>query len=497
MDQPLVELKNVTKLFPGVIALDSANIKFYPGEVHGLMGENGAGKSTLIKLLTGAYSPDDGEIFLDGKPIIISNPKMAMNNGLTAIYQELNIIPKLSVWENIFLGRELRNKSGFLNIPAMKQRSKELLADLHQKIDINAAVGTLGMGHQQMVEICKALTLNSKLIIMDEPTSSLSEGEIQELLHTTRKLKQKGMAVVFISHHMDEVFEICDRFTVLRDGQVIETMYTSDTTPDQLVKLMVGRDITQQFPKEETSRGEEMLRVVNLSSAYGKFHDVSLTAYAGEVVGFSGLVGAGRTEFARALFGADPHSKGEVYIKGEKVDIRSPKSAIAHGMGFLTEDRKGEGLVLMNTVEFNISLSTFENGKKGMFLSNVKLQEASKRNIDQLHIKTPSSKTKVRGLSGGNQQKVVIGKWLETNIDIFIMDEPTRGLDVGAKLEVYHIINRLAKEGKLIIMISSELPEVLGMSDRILIMHEGHLVQEYSREEATQENVMKAASGGV
>lgn len=497
MAQPLIELKQVSKFFPGVTALDKADLQIFPGEVHGLMGENGAGKSTLIKLLTGAYHPDEGAILMEGRLIHINNPKEAMACGLTAIYQELNIIPKLSVWENIFLGRERRDGKGFLDIPAMKEKSKELLAQLRQTIDVNEKVENLGMGHQQMVEICKALALDSRLIIMDEPTSSLSAGEVKELLRTVRELKAGGLAIVFISHHMDEIFQICDRLTVLRDGCVIQTMMAEETDTDQLIRLMVGRDITQQFPKDTAPKGEELLRAEGFCAPDGSFKDISFSVHAGEVLGFSGLVGAGRSETMRALFGIDSVSSGKLYIRGRAVFIRSPRDAIRHGMAFLTEDRKGEGLVLSNTVGFNINLSTFQKSVKGGLLSNRLLKARAQKDIDQLHIKTPSVNSLVRGLSGGNQQKVVIAKWLETNADIFIMDEPTRGLDVGAKLEVYHIINDLVRKGKAVIMVSSELPEVLGMSDRILVMHEGEITGEFSREEAGQELILKAASGGI
>lgn len=496
MECLLIELRKVSKFFPGVIALNKADLKLYSGEVHGLMGENGAGKSTLIKLLTGAYKPDEGEMLLDGQPLKVNGPKDAMNMGLTAIYQELNVIPKLTVWENIFLGRELRNKKGLLDIPQMKERAKELLQQLRQNIDVDEKVENLGMGHQQMVEICKALVLESRLIIMDEPTSSLSAGETEELLRTARELRDRGMAIVFISHHMDEIFRICDRLTVLRDGCVIQSMLAKDTNTENLIKLMVGRDINQQFPKIVAAKKEELLRIEDFTSEDGSFKDISFSVCGGEVLGFAGLVGAGRTEVMRAIFGADARKTGKVYVKGKEADIRSPKAAISYGIAFLTEDRKGEGLVLSNTVGFNINLSTFEKSKRGLLLNNALLRNKAKNDITQLRIKTPSINTTVRGLSGGNQQKVVIAKWLETNADIFIMDEPTRGLDVGAKLEVYNIINNLVSEGKAVIMVSSELPEVMGMSDRIIVMHEGYMAGEFKRDEVEREAIMMAASGG-
>ncbi len=439
MECPLIELRKVSKFFPGVIALNKADLKLYSGEVHGLMGENGAGKSTLIKLLTGAYKPDEGEMLLDGQPLKVNGPKDAMNMGLTAIYQELNVIPELMVWENIFLGRELRNKKGLLDIPQMKERAKELLQQLRQNIDVDEKVENLGMGHQQMVEI-KALVLESRLIIMDEPTSSLSAGETEELLRTARELRDRGMAIVFISHHMDEIFRICDRLTVLRDGCVIQSMLAKDTNTENLIKLMVGRDINQQFPKIVAAKKEELLRIEDFTSEDGSFKDISFSVCGGEGSRICSRVGRSRQNRSNASYFRSRCQKNrKVYVKGKEADIRSPKAAISYGIAFLTEDRKGEGLVLSNTVGFNINLSTFEKSKRGLLLNNALLRNKAKNDITQLRIKTPSINTTVRGLSGGNQQKVVIAKWLETNADIFIMDEPTRGLDVGAKLEVYNI----------------------------------------------------------
>ena len=497
----MLQIKEISKTFnPGTVnekkALRSLSLTLADGDFVTVIGGNGAGKSTLIKLLTGAYKPDEGEMLLDGQPLKVNGPKDAMNMGLTAIYQELNVIPKLTVWENIFLGRELRNKKGLLDIPQMKERAKELLQQLRQNIDVDEKVENLGMGHQQMVEICKALVLESRLIIMDEPTSSLSAGETEELLRTARELRDRGMAIVFISHHMDEIFRICDRLTVLRDGCVIQSMLAKDTNTENLIKLMVGRDINQQFPKIVAAKKEELLRIEDFTSEDGSFKDISFSVCGGEVLGFAELVGAGRTEVMRAIFGADARKTGKVYVKGKEADIRSPKAAISYGIAFLTEDRKGEGLVLSNTVGFNINLSTFEKSKRGLLLNNALLRNKAKNDITQLRIKTPSINTTVRGLSGGNQQKVVIAKWLETNADIFIMDEPTRGLDVGAKLEVYNIINNLVSEGKAVIMVSSELPEVMGMSDRIIVMHEGYMAGEFKRDEVEREAIMMAASGG-
>ena len=497
MAQPFIELKGVSKIFPGVIALDKIDIDVYPGEVLGLVGENGAGKSTLIKLLTGAYTNDLGKILVEGNEVSIQGPKQAMNLGITAIYQELNIVKDLSVAENVFLGRELKNK-GFplTNIKEMARKSRELLSELGQEIDPNMNVAKLGMGKKQMVEIAKALSVQTKLLIMDEPTSSLSAKEVKELLRTIKELKEKGIAVIFISHRLDEIFDVCDRVTVMRDGQKVKTLPINEVDEDKLIRLMVGRDLKDQFPKVKSSIGEEALRIENYTSDT-VFKDVSFKVNKGEILGLSGLVGAGRTEVARAIFGIDRKELGKTYISGKKVDIKSPKDAMKHGIAFLTEDRKGQGLVLDNTVTFNMNLASLKKCKSGGLLNYKKLKEKTMENIKKLDINPPSDTFVVRKLSGGNQQKVVIAKWLNTEANIFIFDEPTRGIDVGAKVEVYNVMNELVLNGAAVIMISSELPEILGMSDRIIVMHEGKVIKEIKREDATQENIMLAASGGV
>jgi len=495
--QPFIELKGVSKIFPGVIALDKIDIDVYPGEVLGLVGENGAGKSTLIKLLTGAYTNDLGKILVEGNEVSIQGPKQAMNLGITAIYQELNIVKDLSVAENVFLGRELKNK-GFplTNIKEMARKSRELLSELGQEIDPHMNVAKLGMGKKQMVEIAKALSVQTKLLIMDEPTSSLSAKEVKELLRTIKELKEKGIAVIFISHRLDEIFDVCDRVTVMRDGKKVKTLPINEVDEDKLIRLMVGRDLKDQFPKVKSSIGEEALRIENYTSD-NVFKDVSFKVNKGEILGLSGLVGAGRTEVARAIFGIDRKELGKTYISGEKVDIKSPKDAMKHGIAFLTEDRKGQGLVLDNTVTFNMNLASLKKCKSGGLLNYKKLKEKTMENIKKLDINPPSDTFVVRKLSGGNQQKVVIAKWLNTEANIFIFDEPTRGIDVGAKVEVYNVMNELVLNGAAVIMISSELPEILGMSDRIIVMHEGKVTKEIKREDATQENIMLAASGGV
>ncbi|WMJ80456.1 sugar ABC transporter ATP-binding protein [Clostridium sp. MB40-C1] len=495
MKQPLIELKGVSKVFPGVKALDSIDLDVLPGEIHGLIGENGAGKSTLIKILTGAYTNDEGKLFVEGKETVIQNPKHAMSLGINAIYQELNIMPELTVLDNIFMGREVKGKNGLLDKKMMTEKAQELLKDLGQNIDPKSNIANLGMGHQQMVEIAKALTIETKLLIMDEPTSSLSEKEVRELMKTIRGLKEKGIAVIFISHRLPELFEICDRVTVMRDGKKVKTLGIEELTEDDLIKLMVGRSLEQQFPKIETKIGEEILRVENLTSE-GVFENVNFNLKRGEILGIAGLVGAGRTEIVRSIFGADPISSGKIYIKGNEVKIKSPSDAMKNGIAFLTEDRKGQGLILGNTIDFNMSISCYDDFKNGFLIDLKKMKQAAIDNIEKLKISPPVPSFIAGKLSGGNQQKVVIGKWLNTNADIFIFDEPTRGIDVGAKVEVYNIMNDLISKGAAVIMISSELPEVIGMSDRVLVISEGKLTAEIGREGLTQENIMKAATAG-
>lgn len=495
MKQPLIELKGVSKVFPGVKALDSIDLEIQPGEIHGLIGENGAGKSTLIKILTGAYRNDAGKIFVEGKETIIQSPKYAMELGINAIYQELNIMPDLKVVDNIFMGREIKtnNKKGMLDIKKMTEKARVLLKELGQDIDPMMNIAELGMGHQQMVEIAKSLCIDTKLLIMDEPTSSLSEREVRELMKTIKGLKEKGIAVVFISHRLPEIFEICDRVTVMRDGKKIKTLNIEELTEDELIKLMVGRSLEQQFPKIKTEIGEEVLRVENLKKE-GVFENISFNLRRGEILGMAGLVGAGRTEVVRAIFGADPIDDGKVYIRGKEVKIKSPRDAMNNGIAFLTEDRKSQGLILGNTIDFNMSISCYEKFKSNGLLNSKEIKKSAEENIRKLKISPPNPSFLAGQLSGGNQQKVVIGKWLNTDADIFIFDEPTRGIDVGAKVEVYNIMNKLVSEGVAVIMISSELPEVIGMSDRVIVMSEGKLTGEINREDLSQENIMKAAT---
>lgn len=492
---PFIELKGVSKVFPGVKALDDINMEVYKGEILGLVGENGAGKSTLIKILTGAHKQDLGQILINGKQVVIQDPKHAMKLGITAIYQELNIVEQLSVAENVFLGREIR-KNGFTVVKEMSKRAKDLLMELGQDINPKTNISKIGMGKKQMVEIAKALCVKTQLLIMDEPTSSLTGNEVKELLRTIKELKQKGIAIIFISHRLEEITEICDRVMVMRDGKKVTTLPIKEANQEELIRLMVGRDLKNQFPKVEVKIGEEALKIENFTRN-GVFKDVSFIVNRGEILGLAGLVGAGRTEVARAIFGADAIDSGTAYINGKKVHIKSPEDAMKHKIAFLTEDRKGQGLVLDNTVNFNMNLASLKKSKTGILLSKKKLKDRTIETIKKLNLNPPSDTFMVRKLSGGNQQKAVIGKWLNTDADIFIFDEPTRGIDVGAKVEVYNIINDLVLNGAAVIMISSELMEILGMSDRIVVMHEGRVTKELLRKDANQENIMMAASGGI
>ncbi|WP_312445361.1 sugar ABC transporter ATP-binding protein [Lacrimispora sp.] len=498
MSNYLVELKDVTKRFPGVVAMRNMSLQIRPGEIHGLIGENGAGKSTLIKVLTGVHIPEEGSIYIEGKKVSFKNPNEAASAGIACVYQELNIVKLLSVTDNIFINKALKKKgSPFLEYTKMHEMAHEVMLSLGQDIDVKKQCGTYGMGIQQMVEIAKAVLIDAKLIIMDEPTSSLGEKEVDQLMKTVRSLKEKGIAILFVSHKLEELFEICDRVTVMRDGEHILTKNTDELDNDSLISAMVGRTLDNQYPKVESETGTAALRVEHLNSA-GVLRDVSFHANHGEILGFAGLVGAGRTETFRAVFGADPYDSGDIYINEKKVNIKSPKHGIRCGMAFLTEDRKGQGLVLSQSVRTNLILSNMRNCTKGLFFNEKQIDQLAEENISDLKIKTPTADEVVGQLSGGNQQKVVIGKWINTNADIYIFDEPTRGIDVGAKVEVYNIMNRLVKAGKCVIMISSELPEIIGMSDRVIVMREGKIMGELSRktDDLNQEIIMKAAWGG-
>jgi ribose transport system ATP-binding protein len=491
-----LRLVGISKSFPGVKALNNVHLNVRKGEVHGLVGENGAGKSTLMKILSGAYVKDEGEIFWQGEKVEINKPKDSEELGIAIIYQEFNLVPQLSISENIWLGREpLANKAlQLIDWPEMHKRTKKLLEELNLDFDPKRPVAGLGVASQQMVEIAKALSLNAKLLIMDEPTSALSKNEIDQLFSVIHALKEKGVSIIYISHHLDEVFEICDRGTVLRDGNYVATIDPKQTSKDELIQLMVGRTLDQQYPKVKAKRGEEVMRVEHLNRD-GVLKDINFSAYAGEVLGISGLVGSGRTELVKAIFGADPIDSGKIFIFGKEVQIKSPQSAIEAGMGLLPEDRKYEGLVLKLSVKQNVSMASLDKLlKRGMLQLNIEKSKVMDF-IDKLRILTPSIEKEVQNLSGGNQQKVVLAKWLASQSRILIFDEPTRGIDVGAKVEVYNLMNELVKNGVAVIMVSSEMPEILGMSDRIMVIHQGELACVINCEEATQEKILSAAMG--
>lgn len=497
MSEYVVELKNITKRFPGVVAMRNMSIGIRPGEIHGLIGENGAGKSTLIKVLTGVYIPEEGEIFVEGKKVSFRNPVKAREAGIACVFQELNIVKQLPVVDNVFMGRAIK-KGPLLDYPKMEEEAKRALTTLgHPEIDVRKECGKLGIGMQQMVEIAKAVSLDAKLIIMDEPTSSLGKEEIAQLMDTVRALKAKGIAILFVSHKLEELFELCDRVTVMRDGEHIVTEDIANMNEEKLIAAMVGRTLDNLFPKVYGEKGDVWLEAKNLNEA-GVLHDVSFKAHAGQITTFAGLVGAGRTETMRAVFGADKLDGGEIFVKGKKVSIKKPADAIKNKIGFLTEDRKGQGLVLNLGVRTNLILANMRGFSKGPFLNNKKIEESGQENIRELKIKTPSLDEVTAQLSGGNQQKVVIGKWINSDSDILIFDEPTRGIDVGAKIEVYNVMNDMVKKGKCVIMVSSELPEVLAMSDHVIVMRGGRVMADFDRdsEHFNSEDIMKAAWGG-
>lgn len=499
-DQVILELKNITKRFPGVLALDNVNFNLRAGEVHVLLGENGAGKSTLIKTMTGAYTPDEGEIYVDGQKIVFENPNHAQDLGISAVYQEFNLIPHLTIGENVFLGKEPTKGSIIKRVDRqhMYKRTKEELNKVGAALSPNEYIADIGVASQQMVEIAKALKADSRVLILDEPSAVLTEKEITKLFEVIRKLTAEGVGIVYISHRLEELEEIADRVTVMRDGQYIQTLEVdkSNINKELLIELMVGRELTDLFPKEEVDFGEELLRLDNVSRE-GVLKDINLSLREGEILGIGGLVGAGRTELAKVIFGADPITKGEIFKHGKKIKLNTPADAIAQGIGLAPEDRKTEGLIQIMEIDNNINLSSMENVCNGSFINFSKMNEISSSLSKKLRIVTPNLRQTVNNLSGGNQQKVVLAKWLATHADVIILDEPTRGIDVGAKVEVYQLMNELVKSGKGIIMISSELPELLAMSDNILVMHGGQITGRLSREEATQEKVlMYAAQGG-
>ncbi len=491
---PLLEMRGVRKRFPGVIALDGVDLDLRSGEVHVLLGENGAGKSTLMKILSGAQAADEGEILVDGRAVVIDSPRAARRLGISIIYQELTLVPHLSAPANVFLGKEPTGRFGLLDLDFMKSKTRELLLDLGIALDLDVPVSTLGIAEQQMVEVAKALSEDARILVMDEPTSALTASEIEQLFAAIARLLARGVGIIYISHRMNEVQRIGHRVSVLRDGRRISTRPVPDVTIDELIRLMVGRSVGDHFPRHRSPPGAEVLKVDHLSRQ-GVLHDISFHLRRGEILGVAGLLGAGRTELARALFGADRSDGGQVVVKGRLALVRSPAEGIATGLGLLPEDRKAQGLVLGLTVRQNIALTSAKRLSRFGLVEERKEAELSQRFVDELRIKTPSLEQLTGALSGGNQQKIVLGKWLAASVDVLIMDEPTRGIDVAAKVEIYELMNRLTESGAAILMISSELPEILGMSDRILVMRGGRIVSEFAAGGADQETLLGAALG--
>ncbi|MFB0516470.1 MAG: sugar ABC transporter ATP-binding protein [Candidatus Neomarinimicrobiota bacterium] len=492
----VLEMRHIRKTFPGVVALDDVRFELERGEVHILLGENGAGKSTLVKILSGAYQKTGGQIILNGRETNIRSPRHAQELGIAIIYQEFNLVPQLSAGENIFLGREQIQIPGLINQREIFTSAQSILDDLGVEIDARKPVGELGVAQQQMVEVAKALSLDARVLIMDEPTSALTENEITELFSAIRQLKRKGVSIIYISHRLEELFEIGDRVTVLRDGKYVGTRDVSEVTKSELISMMVNRELKAHFPKQKAVTGEEVLRVSGLSRK-GVLYDISFSVHRGEVLGVAGLLGSGRTELARSLFGAEKIDSGEIYIKGKRQRIKSPRRAINLGVGLLTEDRKSQGLIMILSAKDNICLPSVERLSRLGFVDIREESQVAAQYVRDLRIKTPSLHQQVMFLSGGNQQKVVISKWLCCQADILIFDEPTRGIDVGSKVEIYQLMNRLTAQGVAIIMISSELPEILGMSDRVMVMNQGRIAGEFSAREATQEKILHCALGGA
>ena len=486
-------MRGIVKEFSGVRVLDGVSFQLSRGSVHALMGENGAGKSTLMKILCGIYPATEGEIFMDGKATEIHSPIDAKRLGIAMIHQELSAFHELTVAANMFMNREYK-RFGLLDEARMNRAAAEILADLNINIDPRVKMRSLSVAEMQLVEIAKAVSTDAEIIIMDEPTSALTEAEVANLYDTVRDLKSRGKAIVYISHKIEEIFAIADEITVLRDGEFVSHDNIAAFDHDKLISLMVGRTLDQQFHKTKHDFGKVLLRVENLSRS-GEFKDVSFEVHAGEVLGFAGLIGAGRTEVVETVFGLQRADGGEIYVEGERVSIRSPGDAIRYGLALVSEDRKNVGLNLVGSVKENITMANLEKYCKFGVISSGSEKRACDDLIEMLSVKTHSRDTLVNALSGGNQQKVILARWMSTRPKILILDEPTKGIDVGAKAEIYRLIDEFAAEGGCVIMVSSEMPEILGMSDRIAVMHEGDLVAVFDRGEATQEKLLTAAAG--
>lgn len=494
MDDTLLEFKEITKTFPGVRALDQVSFPCRRGEVHALVGENGAGKTTLMKILAGSYRPDSGEILFKGSRVQFSNPREAQEMGVSTVYQEPSLLPYLSIAENIFLGREPANRWGLIDARSMTKGAQELIGELGSHIDVRLLVYQLSVAQRQIVEIAKALSVKADLIIMDEPSAALTGDELESLFSIIESLREQGITVIYVSHRLEEIFQIADRVTVLKDGQFMGTLEVTETDKAELIRMMVGRTLKDAFPERGQDGGEEILSIKGLSRKK-TLHNINLTLRVGEILGIAGLVGSGRTELVRAIFGADPIDEGEILLRGKRVHISNPKQAMDFGLGFVSEDRKTEGLILPLSVRSNTALPSLSARQLLGFVQLRKESEIVSRLVEDLDIKTPTLGQPVCYLSGGNQQKVVLAKWLATEADVIIFDEPTRGIDVGAKLEIHHLMREFADRGKAILMISSELPEVLGMSDRIVVLSDGRLMGELSPDEATEEKILSLAYG--
>ncbi|HDK0462361.1 TPA: sugar ABC transporter ATP-binding protein [Escherichia coli] len=496
MSETFLQMKHITKRFPGVLALNDVQFTLRRGEVHALLGENGAGKSTLMKILSGVYQPDEGEIIFEDKLVSFSDPLSAQNVGITIIHQEFNLFPELTVEENIFIGREFCKKNRWrLDEKQQRQATIEILQKLNLAIKPDTLVADLTVAQQQMVEIAKAISVNARILIMDEPTAALTETEIESLFRVTRLLKEQGTGIVYISHRLEELALIADRATVMRDGQYISTVDYECVKISDLIAMMVGRDLGNIYPRREAIQQRMPVLEVNGLTRKGVLNDINFTLYRGEILGFAGLMGAGRTELARAIFGADSIDSGTLKLNGKETVIKDISDAIQQGISYLTEDRKKEGLALNLSVERNIMLGNYpEYSDRFGNVDSRRCQQTSEEQVKALRIKTPNLEQAALNLSGGNQQKIIIARWVCKDTDILIFDEPTRGIDVGAKLEIYELMNRLVTKGKSIIMISSELPEVLGMCDRILVMRSGRITGELSANEATQEKIMQYAT---
>lgn len=490
-----VIMKNIYKAFGTNAVLEGVNFDTHGGEIHALMGENGAGKSTMMNILTGMHKKDQGTILINGKDHSYTNPKEAEEHGVSFIHQEMNTWPQMTVLENLFIGKEMKNKIGFIRSKEMKTLALKTFKELGITMDLDADVQTLSVGQQQMIEIAKALMTDCQVLIMDEPTAALTDREIRMLFKIIQHLKTKEVAIIYISHRMEEIFEISDRITVMRDGMTVDTTLTKETNVDDVVRKMVGREISDYYPKKNAEIGETVFEVKNLSGTSG-FENISFSVKSGEIVGFSGLMGAGRTEIMRGIFGIDPISQGEIILEGKKVQLKNPSTSIKAGVGFLTENRKEEGLVLDFSIKDNISLPSIDEFRVRGLIDTKTEDEFVQLLMKRLTVKAQNEDISAGSLSGGNQQKVVLAKWIGIGPKVLILDEPTRGVDVGAKREIYQLMNELAERGVAIVMVSSDLPEVLGVSDRILVVHEGKIAGELNRTEATQEKIMNLATGG-